>query len=49
MAKRIRKVAAHEVHVDGDVLVQAVVELQEGNVVNYYTFSGEYWNGRILE
>ena len=53
MAEGIRKVAAHEVHVDGSVLIQAVVELQEGRVVNCYTFSGELplteWLGGIIE
>ena len=53
MAKGIRKVAAHELHVDGSVLIQAVVELQEGRVVNYYTFSNELplteWLGGIIE
>ncbi len=53
MAVGIRKVAAHEVHVNGSVLIQAVVELQEGRVINYYTFSGELplteWLGGIIE
>lgn len=53
MAEGIRKVAAHEVHVDGHVLIQAVVELQEGRVINYYTFSGELplteWLGGVIE
>lgn len=53
MAVGIRKVAAHEVHVDGHVLIQAVVELREGSVVDYYTFSGELplteWLGGVIE
>ena len=53
MAEGVRKVAAHEVHVDGTVLIQAVVELQEGRVVNYYTFSDELplteWLGGVIE
>ena len=53
MEEGIRKVAAHEVRVDGSVLIQAVVELKEGRVVNYYTFTDELplteWLGGVIE
>ena len=49
----IRRVAAHEVDVCGkETLSMAVVEISEGRVVNYYTFSDElpmteWFGGRI--
>lgn len=53
MEEGIRKVAAHEVRVDSSVLIQAVVELKEGRVVNYYTFTDELplteWLGGVIE
>lgn len=53
MEEGIRKVAAHEVRVDCSVLIQAVVELKEGRVVNYYTFTDELplteWLGGVIE
>lgn len=53
MSEGIRKVAAHEVHVDGMVLHQAVVELKEGRVLNYYKFTEEQplteWLGGVIE
>lgn len=53
MEEGIRKVAAHEVRVGGSVLIQAVVELKEGRVVNYYTFTDELplteWLGGVIE
>ena len=36
-----RRVAAHQVLVSKKVLSQAVVELDDGKVVNYYTFEDE--------
>lgn len=53
MAGGVRRLAAHEVHVEGAVLIQAVVELREGRVVDYYTFTGELpfteWLGGTIE
>ncbi len=53
MSESIRKVAAHEVHIDGMVLHQAVVELKEGRVLNYYKFTEEQplteWLGGVIE
>ena len=37
----MRRVAAHELLIDGQMLRQAVVEIAEGRVVNYYTFDRE--------
>ena len=49
----MRRVAAHEVHVDGRILEQAVVELLSGKVVNYYVFTDELpmteWLGGTIE
>jgi hypothetical protein len=50
----IRRVAAHEVDVCGkETLSIAVVEISEGRVVNYYTFSDELpmteWLGGRIE
>ncbi|MBR4602663.1 MAG: hypothetical protein IKO37_08910 [Prevotella sp.] len=50
----IRRVAAHEVDVFGkETLSMAVVEISEGRVVNYYTFSDELpmteWLGGRIE
>ena len=42
MMEDIRRVAAHEVDVCGnEVLEMAVVEILDGRVVNYYTFTDE--------
>ena len=38
---QIRRVAANEVKVGDDVLPQAVVELEGGKVVRYYSFTEE--------
>jgi len=51
---KTRRVAAHEVVLpDGSVLTLAVVELVEGRVVNYYTFSQELplteWMGGTIQ
>lgn len=50
----IRRVAAHEVDICGEeTLSMAVVEISEGRVVNYYTFSDELpmteWLGGRIE
>ena len=50
----IRRVAAHEVDVCGkETLSMAVVEISEGRVANYYTFSDELpmteWLGGRIE
>ena len=50
----IRRVAAHEADVCGkETLSMAVVEICEGRVVNYYTFSDELpmteWLGGRIE
>ena len=50
----IRRVAAHEVDVCGkETLSMAVVEISEGRVANYYTFSDELpmteWLGGSIE
>lgn len=38
----LRRCGAHEVHLpDGSLLYQAVVEIEEGRVVNYYEFRHE--------
>lgn len=37
----MRRVAANTVTVDGNTLTQAVVEISEGRVVNYYEFRDE--------
>lgn len=49
-----RRCGAHEVWLpNGDVLRQAVVELMDGRVVNYYEFRNELpmteWLGGIIE
>lgn len=53
MEERTRKVAAHEVRVGEKVLQQAVVELQAGKVVGYYSFVHEQamteWLGGTIE
>ena len=50
----IRRVAAHEVNVYGNELLEmAVVEILKGRVVNYYSFSDELplteWLGGRIE
>ncbi len=50
----LRRCGAHEVLlVDGTVLQQAVVEMEEGRVVNYYEFRDELpmteWLGGRIE
>lgn len=50
----LRRCGAHEVLLaDGTVLLQAVVELEEGRVVNYYEFREELpmteWLGGRIE
>ncbi len=49
----MRRVAAHELLIDGQMLRQAVVEIAEGRVVNYYTFDRELpmteWLGGMIE
>ncbi len=49
----MRRVAAHELLIDGQMLRQAVVEIAEGRVVNYYTFDRELpmteWLGGTIE
>ena len=51
--EEIRRVAAHEVIVGEEKFIQAVVEIEEGRVVNYYEFSGELplteWLGGKIE
>lgn len=37
----MRRVAAHHVDINGKTLNQCVVEIQDGKVVNYYTFTDE--------
>lgn len=54
MKEDIRRVAAHEVDVCGnEVLEMAVVEILKGRVVNYYTFTDELpmteWLGGRIE
>lgn len=36
-----RRVAAHHVHVNGNVIDRCVVEIEDGRVANYYTFTDE--------
>ena len=52
-SKQIRKVAAHEVHINGKTLRQAVVEIVGGRVVDCYTFTEELpmteWLGGTIE
>lgn len=36
-----RRVAAHRVEVNGRTLNRCVVEIEDGRVVNYYTFTDE--------
>lgn len=50
----VRRCGAHKVIVDGGMeLTQAVVELMEGRVVNYYEFRDELpmteWLGGLIE
>lgn len=50
----MRRCGAHEVKLpDGRCLQQAVVEIQDGRVVNYYEFTDELpmteWLGGIIE
>lgn len=49
----LRRVAANRVIVDGARLRQCVVELQDGVVTDYYTFTDEVpfteWLGGIIE
>lgn len=49
----MRRVAAHELLIDGQMLRQAVVEIAEGRVVNCYTFDRELpmteWLGGTIE
>lgn len=50
----LRRCGAHEVRLpDGSCLAQAVVEISEGRVVNYYEFRGELpmteWMGGTIE
>ena len=50
----MRRCGAHEVKLpDGDVLEQAVVEISDGRVVNYYEFRDELpmteWFGGTIE
>lgn len=49
----MRRVAAHELLIDGQMLRQAMVEIAEGRVVNYYTFDRELpmteWLGGTIE
>ena len=49
-----RRCGGHRVVVSGDLtLFQAVVEIEEGKVVNYYTFEDELpmteWLGGLIE
>lgn len=48
-----RRVAAHSVKVRGNELKQCVVEISDGTVVNYYTFTDELplteWLGGLIE
>lgn len=41
MSGKLRRVAAHEVIADGRIYHQAVVEILDGCVTDYYTFTGE--------
>lgn len=50
----MRRCGAHEVRLsDGTVLTQAVVEIEDGRVVNYYEFRDELpmteWLGGVIE
>ena len=36
-----RRVAAHRVEINGRIINRCVVEVDEGRVVNYYTFTDE--------
>ena len=51
--EELRRVAAHEVIIAEDKLIQAVVEIEEGRVVNYYEFRDELplteWLGEKIE
>lgn len=52
--EKIRRCGAHEVRLPGgDCLQQAVVELMEGRVVNYFEFRDELpmteWLGGLIE
>lgn len=54
MSEYLRRCGAHEVLLpDGSLLQQAVVEIEEGRVVNYYEFRDElpmteWLGGKIL-
>lgn len=47
-----RRVAAHHVHVNGRTIDRCVVEIDNGRVVNYYTFTDELplteWLGGVI-
>ena len=50
----LRRCGAHEVRLsDGNVLSQAVVEISDGRVVNYFEFQDELpmteWLGGVIE
>ena len=51
--EELRRVAANEVIIGEDKLIQAVVEIEEGRVVNYYEFRDELplteWLGGKIE
>ena len=51
--EELRRVAAHEVIIGEDKPIQAVVEIEEGRVVNYYEFRDELplteWLGGKIE
>lgn len=52
--ENLRRCGAHEVRLaDGNVLSQAVVEISDGRVVNYFEFRDELpmteWLGGIIE
>ncbi len=51
--KQIKRLAAHEVHINGKTLRQAIVELIGGRVVDCYPFSEEQpmteWLGGTIE
>lgn len=52
--EKLRRCGAHEViSASGSILTQAVVEIEEGRVVNYYEFRDELpmteWLGGIIE
>lgn len=36
-----RRIAAHHVEIEGRILNRCVVEVDDGRVVNYYTFTDE--------